>query len=290
MVGGEDYQGTAILNGVQLYDPTTNTWQLKNHTLTLRANHTATLLPSGKVLVAGGSTNTNYNSGLDSAEIYDPDANTWNPAAPMSVLRQNHFAILLTTGKNAGKVLVGSGTRSDLWAPLTSTEIYDPATNKWTPAAPMHNAHLRATPILMPDGKVFVAGGVGVVDSYQSAEMYDPVNDKWTELADIPEEREYNIAVLLKTCQVMLAGGYAPLDYNDFRLNAELYTPATNTWSEVALLNQTHYEAAAVVLQSGQVLLTGGYDADVNYVNLTYTKSVEIFQFNRRIYLPMVQK
>ena len=76
MVGGETYATAnavdavqSYLKGVELYDPISNTWTIQNHTIDFRVNHTATLLPSGKVLVAGGDTGDEYHTSLSSAEI-----------------------------------------------------------------------------------------------------------------------------------------------------------------------------------------------------------------------------
>src|SRR5438309_1477571 len=61
-----------------------------------RLEHTATLLPSGKILVVGGGTGSAV---LSSAEIYDPATNSWSNAAPMANARAEHTATLLPNGK-----------------------------------------------------------------------------------------------------------------------------------------------------------------------------------------------
>jgi hypothetical protein len=61
-----------------------------------RLQHTATLLPNGKVLVAGGqNVSGNYLSG---AELYDPAAGTWTVTGSMSTARASHTATLLSSG------------------------------------------------------------------------------------------------------------------------------------------------------------------------------------------------
>ena len=78
-----------------------NTWTTVTSMNTARYSHTATILPNGKVLVAGG-----YNDKvLNSAEVYDPSFNSWTTVTSMSNIRYVHTATLLLTGK----VLVAGG-------------------------------------------------------------------------------------------------------------------------------------------------------------------------------------
>jgi hypothetical protein len=70
-----------------------------------RTAQTATLLPSGKVLVVGGQ-GTGTSAGLASAELYDPASGMWTSAGPMAMARRHHTATLLSSGK----VLVSGGT------------------------------------------------------------------------------------------------------------------------------------------------------------------------------------
>src|SRR5450759_1687778 len=75
----------------------TNTWSAAGSLITARAQHTATLLPSGQVLVAGGQ---DSNTGtLASAELYDPATNTWSVAGSLITAREIHTATLLLSGQ-----------------------------------------------------------------------------------------------------------------------------------------------------------------------------------------------
>lgn len=82
----------------------TNTWTAAGSLITARQGHTATLLLSGKVLVAGGYGATF----LASAELYDPVTSTWSPASNLATARTSHTATLLPSGK----VLVAGGVNS----------------------------------------------------------------------------------------------------------------------------------------------------------------------------------
>ena len=114
-----------------------------------RSEHTATLLPSGNVLVAGG------NGTLSSEELYDPATGTWTATGSMSTTRFQHTATLLANGK----VLVAGGSVEGGSSTLSSAELYDPATGSWTATGSLSTARRLHTATLLPSGQVLVAGG-----------------------------------------------------------------------------------------------------------------------------------
>ena len=120
---------------------------------TARFQHTATLVANGQVLVTGGSTAGTLGITLDSAELYNPVADTWTPAANMKTARSQHTATFLADGR----VLVVGGYKD---VALASAELYDPAANTWTPAANMKTDRSAHTATLLADGRVLVVGGL----------------------------------------------------------------------------------------------------------------------------------
>jgi hypothetical protein len=92
-----------------------------------RLNHTATLLPNGKVLVAGG---TGSSFALASAQLYDPASGTWSPTGSMVSARTGHTATLLSNNK----VLVAGGLGTS--GPRRDAEIYDPSVEPGPRPAP----------------------------------------------------------------------------------------------------------------------------------------------------------
>ena len=118
---------------------------------TARYDHTATLLQSGKVLVAGGQGSSGF---LSNAELYDPATGLWTATGSLGTARRFHTATLL----QSGKVLVAGGQGSSGF--LSSAELYDPATGLWTATGSLTSARYLHTATLLSNGKVLVAGGV----------------------------------------------------------------------------------------------------------------------------------
>ena len=131
----------------------------------LAAKHTATLLPSGKVLVAGGKGSS---SALASGEIYDPVSNAWTPAGSMSTGRYFHQAVLLASGQ----VLAVGGFEPTVTGQLASVDAYDAGTNSWSQAAAMNTSRDAHTATVLPSGQVLVAGGYGSNGGLASAELF----------------------------------------------------------------------------------------------------------------------
>jgi hypothetical protein len=217
-------------------------WQATTRMSDVRHLHSATRLPDGKVLIAGGADGT---LDLASAELFDPATNTWAAAAPMGLKRRGHAATLLPNGK----VLITGGSNNNTLLP--SAEIYSPATNTWAAVPSMISARVNHTATLLADGRVLVAGGL---TSAAPAELYDPGTNSWTASSAVAP-RFFATATLLPNGKVLVAGGTVsgpPL------ASAELYDPATNSWSAAATAPLARSHHGAVLLPTGKVLVTGG--------------------------------
>src|SRR5205807_10322685 len=92
---------STVNNTAEVYSPTTTTWSYTGN-LSRRSSHTATLLPDGQVLLAGGA-DSGYDIGhwttLNSAEIFDPATGNWSNTANLNAARYLHTATLLSNGK-----------------------------------------------------------------------------------------------------------------------------------------------------------------------------------------------
>jgi hypothetical protein len=192
-----------LSNTAELFDPATETWTRTMDMHVERSDHTATLLPDSRVLVAGGSVEWKFSSTTRSAEIFDPQyGGSWMETASMHVAREDHTATLLQDGR----VLVTGGhlQDSDPHEKIVhrSAEIYDPAANTWTEIGIMNVARTGHTATLLPDGRVLVSGGCE--GDPRSSEIYDPAKDTWTLAPDMIFGAE--TAVLLQDGRVLVRG------------------------------------------------------------------------------------
>jgi uncharacterized repeat protein (TIGR01451 family) len=232
----------------EIYDPVSNSWATAGPLATPRTKHTATGLRDGRVLVTGG---WNTSTVFDTAEVYDLAINGWSPAGTMGTARRDHAAILLPD--SGGRVLVVGGTSSNSGSPtpLPTAEIYDPATNSWTPVQPMNFARRLHTATLLQDGRVLVVGGGGGSES----EVYDPVTNNWTLTgSSVLSDSLEHTATLLADGRVLVAGG----QFGNTRSSAEVYDPVTNNWSSAGSMSFPRVEHTATRLLDGSVLVTGG--------------------------------
>ncbi|WP_338068601.1 Kelch repeat-containing protein, partial [Archangium gephyra] len=156
-------------------------WSFTGPLLTARWGHTATLLPSGKVLVTGGEDLIRF---LTRAEVYDPGTGEWRTTDPLAMARRGHAATLLPSGK----VLVTGGWNSR-YTPLARAELYDPGTEKWHTTSDSFKARANHTATLLPSGKVLVTGGEDWNGSLKSAEVYDPGTGEWRTTNALAEAR-----------------------------------------------------------------------------------------------------
>jgi N-acetylneuraminic acid mutarotase len=220
---------------------------------TARAGHTATLLPNGKVLVAGGM--ISLNEITNTVEIYDPASNTWTMAAAMNIARAAHTATLLANGK----VLVTGGIFSPAGVTF-SAEIYDPDSDSWSPANNMLQARAYHTATLLENGSVLIAGGSSTPTSnggsaLASVEIYDPDADTWSAAAAMGTAVDYHAAVRMPDGKVMVTGGFAA---SGMVTLTAIYDPDLNSWSAAAPMNTARAIHSAFLLPNGKVVVVNG--------------------------------
>ncbi|MBB3176354.1 hypothetical protein FHW64_000737 [Variovorax sp. Sphag1AA] len=210
-----------------------------------RTNHTASLLPNGDVLVAGGYDD---HATLNSVQRYGSGTGLWAATGSMADARFFHTATLMQDGR----VLVSGGEYAGGYR--SSAEIYDPATDTWTSTGSLNTARSGHTATLLPNGKILVTGGFN--GAYlATAELYDPTTGQWTATASMGAARSVHTANLLPDGRVMVAGGFGGTSLS----SAELYDPATGQWTMTGAMSTPRLTHTATALPDGRVLIAGGF-------------------------------
>ena len=227
-----------------------------------RFDHSATLLPDGRVLVVGGMDATF--TPLRTAEMFDPETNEWTNTNEMRQARTEHSAALLKDGR----VMVTGGLNENLET-IGATEIFDPDTGEWSEYESMRTVRRGHFTLLLHDGRVAVVGGIGqtlgglgilanmvAVGALLSTEIYDPETDKWSQAKDMREGHSGGLAVVLKDGRVLIAGGY---NQGEALASSEVFDPITNEWMRTDTMARKTFANTGTVLDDGSVLFTGGF-------------------------------
>jgi hypothetical protein len=228
---------TGTLASVELYDPATGNFNVVGHSTSLSVVNWATLLNDGRVLLVGGG-----------AELYDPTANTFTPIAnwPQGELGAP-FEVLVD-----GRILFDSNT------------LFDPVTGTVTTAQPNYFSHFDTDPsgALLLSGKVLLTGGSTDFGNVSWAYLFDPATVTFSMTGSMSTVRESHTANLLPDGTVLIAGGASIFETNTLITlavsSAELYDAAAGSFSATGSMTTPRFLHAAVVLNNGQVLLTGG--------------------------------
>jgi N-acetylneuraminic acid mutarotase len=262
IVGGcvNDCTG-ATTNSTELYSPTTGTFSATGSMVQARAEFGVTMLTNGQVLVAGGCTAYDANGCLavtNKAEIYNPATGSWKATGALRGARHAMIATLLPSGK----VLVAGGGTASMDA-LNSSEIYDPVAKTWALGAKMLQARSDYASIMLGTGKVLFVGGENINGvSINKAELYNPSSGTFTSTGSMTTTREEHTAVLLANGNVLVSGGNKKtLSTQTPLASAELYNPATGTWTATGSMSSARSGHTSNVLTNGSVLNAGGSDA-----------------------------
>ena len=250
------YVGRQPVADAWIFTPSTNKFTLLPATMLVpRANHAMTLMLNNTVLVTGGFSGT---SPHDNVDIFDPVQQTFTAGHHMLYHRSNHDAVLLTTGRKAGQVLVIGGTTLESGF-LATNEIYDPNTTLWTQDGVMSENRSGMTSTLLQSGQVLVAGGLTGNETIQTAERLDPVSHTFTQVGNMTAPRNQHTDTLLPNGQVLLAGGSTDAV---FLRSAELFDPTSNTFTATGSMSFARKSHTATLLQdNNSVLITGGKSA-----------------------------
>ena len=154
----------------EIYDPTTDTWTPTEDMSIERGRPNAILLADGRVLVTGHQ-RFDFRATTGRVDIYDPDTDTWTAADELSQPSDGHSLTLLPDGK----VLAAGGenpvVRSSNY--YSTTEIFDPSTNSWSPGPELSEPRSSHSATLLPDGRVLLVGGIGPENDFSPLTSMD---------------------------------------------------------------------------------------------------------------------
>jgi hypothetical protein len=187
IVGGLYASPHNIARGAELYDPTSGTFSTTDAAPPPSFYGTpTTLLPSGEVLFGVQGTYQPQTGRF----ISFPESNT-------------EGGVLTATLLQTGKVLIVRAL------PGGTADLFDPETRSFLETGRLTTPRHGYTATLLPSGDVLIAGGSGT-ETYRSAEIYDPTTGTFRATGDLLETRANHRAFLLPTGRVLIVGGQQP--------------------------------------------------------------------------------
>ena len=282
---------TVLPDNAEIFNPSAASFTSVGKLLAPRTGYTQTLLPNGKVLIAGG---------IDAsiaptikAELFDPSTSTFTATGDMNTPRALHTATLL----GDGTVLIAGGLTDTANDTSDTAEIYDPSTGKFTELSatiPIDGGVAGQTATAVSgcqcpiEGFVLLAGGYTtsgeIATSGNDAVLYDPVSQTFSTPGQMTDFRVFHSATALPDGKVLIAGGImgqalitnssASGIFGGVLNSAEVFNPVSETFACVngstsagcngSMVNSRAGQAAVLMTSgplAGQVLLAGGAGA-----------------------------
>jgi hypothetical protein len=274
----DDGGGDHYLASAEIFNPATSSFSSAGISpmSSPRRGAVAAPLPDGRVLVAGGSYNDGVDHALANAEVFNPATNAFTPVGDMGIARVRAAASPLPDGR----VLVAGG--NDGATRLSSAEVFNPATNAFTPVGDMETDRARAAAAPLPDGRVLIAGGTNGAP-LSSAAVFDPNTSSFSSagLGAMSTARQAPAAAPLPDGRVLLSGGVFEEGIGGYQATAEVFNPATSSFSSAGIgaMGTARTGAVAAPLPDGRVLVAGGYDGSTRFSSAEIFAATNAFTF-----------
>ncbi|MEI8135271.1 MAG: kelch repeat-containing protein [bacterium] len=182
-------------------------------------------------------------------------AQSWQYTTAMNSVRWLSEMVVLD---NQTALIVGGYNENG--EPLSSCEIYDPATATWSLTGSLHVARVYPTIVKLSNGHVIsLCGGTqfGVGTATDVVEDFDPSTGSWAVVGKLQKARYVPCATLLQDGRILISGG---LVQGGMTATCEIYDPITNVSKLTGQMQVSRYCAQAVLINDGKVLITGGRD------------------------------
>ncbi len=268
VLGGEDPLSSEFKQRLfaETFDPQTQSWTLTDSVIEMRFGPVLVSLLDGSALAIGGHHPGQVSPDMDTSsagvERFDPDTRAWTALHSMSTGREAHAATVLANGKvfvTGGRIRdIGYGTTHPGFTPLASAEIYDPATDTWTPTGSLSEPQVGPIALALPNGKVLAFGGRKSDGTFATTQLWDPDSETWSK-AETGSFVHGTNAVLLPS-GLVFAVGYGV----DGASSAALYDPESAFWYYARPMPHLKTFFSMAVLHSGKVLVATGKASDSN--------------------------
>jgi hypothetical protein len=258
------------LASAELFNPAKGGWKTTGSMSVARVFATATPLPNGEVLVAGGAPALNGDC-VATTELFNPATGQWTETGSMTAARCSHTAVLLPNGQ----VLVAGGNNVTDSNSLSSAELFNPASGTWQATGSLNFAREGQLSALLQNGDVLVVGGRNFVDGtftdLVSTELFDPSQGKWTIASSLSIPDGTPFGSLLANGDVLAA-------------RVAFFTSATGTWTNTGAFPKVCEGITATLLGTGNVLLTG-FRLECDGCGFRPSNAAVLYEFGTNTYL-----
>ncbi len=259
VIGG--WTGSAVLDTVEEYDPSSDSWSAKTSMPTARSEAGATLGADGKIYVVGGNSRASTFPLFDKVEVYDPSTDSWstkasmpNPRTQLSVVTGNDGKIYAIGGVSPTGIYGDGAIVEDI------VEVYDPNTNSWSTNTSMPSKRFGMGAVKDNNGYIYLIGGIvdnsGTWSRSNIVERYDTTNDTWTQKTNLPNSLSSLSAVYTGGYIYTFGGNNGSQQYND----TYRYDISGDSWLQLTDLPYTVSEHNSVI-SGGKIYNIGGNSA-----------------------------